>query len=67
MTRPRTVENGEKANHMLDASALLTVLLREPGEARVVEVLEYAQMHAVNIAEVVARLVRSDVPVADAI
>jgi ribonuclease VapC len=52
---------------MLDASALLSVLLAEPGEARVIAALPYARMHAVNVAEVVARLVRSGVPVPNAV
>ena len=42
---------------VLDASALLAVLHREPGEDRVREVLEAgAVVSAVNVSEVVARL-----------
>jgi PIN domain nuclease of toxin-antitoxin system len=50
--RPRAGEGGICA----DASALLSVLLAEPGEDRVREVLDRSQMHAVNVAEVIGKL-----------
>lgn len=47
---------------MLDASALLSILLDEPGQSRVDRILDRAQIHAVNLAEVIARLVRAGMP-----
>ena len=47
---------------MLDASALLSILLDEPGQASVNRILDRAQIHAVNLAEVIARLVRAGTP-----
>lgn len=47
---------------MLDASALLSFLLDEPGQARVNEIVDRAQIHAVNLAEVIGRLVRAGMP-----
>ncbi|MGE3295661.1 MAG: type II toxin-antitoxin system VapC family toxin [Geminicoccaceae bacterium] len=43
--------------HVLDASALLCLLFREPGAERVEAVLAGALMSAANLAEVVAKLV----------
>ena len=40
---------------ILDASALLAFVRREPGGTKVGEVLKYAAMSAVNFAEVLAR------------
>ena len=51
---------------ILDASALLAMLQNEPGSARVVGVLDKCAMHTVNMAEVIARLMRSGVPLTDA-
>jgi len=51
---------------ILDASALLAMLQNEPGSARVVAVLDKCAMHTVNMAEVIAKLMRSGVPPADA-
>ncbi len=51
-----------RAEFVLDASALLSIVLDEPGEARVHEILDRSQIHAINLAEVVARLVRSGMP-----
>jgi PIN domain nuclease of toxin-antitoxin system len=48
--------------YILDASALLTVLLGEPGHERVLEILDRSFIHTVNVAEVIARLIRSGVP-----
>jgi ribonuclease VapC len=43
---------------VLDASALLSLLLDEPGRQRVEQVLDYARVSTVNLAEVYTRLVR---------
>jgi PIN domain nuclease of toxin-antitoxin system len=47
---------------MLDASALLSIVLDEGGRERVDEILDRSRIHAVNLAEVVGRLVRSGMP-----
>lgn len=47
---------------VLDASALSSILLGEQGGERVHEILEHSRIHAVNLAEVIGRLVRSGVP-----
>ena len=47
---------------MLDASALLSILLDERGQDRVNEILDRSQIHAVNLAEVIGRLVRAGMP-----
>lgn len=51
-----------KDSFVLDASALLAILLGEEGRARVGQILEQSRIHAVNLAEVIGRLVRSGVP-----
>jgi len=51
-----------KAQFVLDASALLSIVLDERGHARVDEILDRSAIHAVNLAEVVGRLVRSGMP-----
>lgn len=56
-----------KTEYVLDASALLSVLLVEPGEDRVREVLDRSLMHAVNVAEVIGKLVRAGVPTVEAV
>ena len=48
-----------KPQYMLDASALLSIVLDEGGHERVDGILDRARIHAVNLAEVVGRLVRS--------
>ncbi len=51
----------EPVASVLDASAVLAALFREPGAERVVRALERgAAMSPVNVAEVVARLSQSD-------
>lgn len=50
---------------ILDASALLTVLRREPGAEVVEPVLADALMTTVNLAEVLAKLVERGVPEAE--
>jgi PIN domain nuclease of toxin-antitoxin system len=42
---------------LLDASALLALLGNEPGAERVMEVIERSSVHAVQLAEVVKKLV----------
>jgi PIN domain nuclease of toxin-antitoxin system len=51
-----------KAQFVLDASALLSILLDELGHERVDRILDRSRIHAVNLAEVVGRLVRSGMP-----
>ena len=51
-----------KAEFVLDASALLSILLDERGHERVHRILDRSRIHAVNLAEVVGRLVRSGMP-----
>ena len=51
-----------KAQFVLDASALLSIVLDEPGPERVDRILDGSRIHAVNLAEVVGRLVRSGMP-----
>ncbi len=43
---------------VLDASALLTLLFKEPGHEAVASVLEESSMSTVNLAEVLARFTR---------
>lgn len=51
------------ANSILDASALLALLLHEPGEERVREAIDQgAVISAVNLAEVASRLVDEGLP-----
>lgn len=47
------------AEHVIDASAALTYLLDEPGSDRVAPHLQDGLISAVNLSEVVARLVRT--------
>jgi ribonuclease VapC len=44
-------------NHLLDASALLALIFDEPGADRVRELLDDSKIHAVNLAEVVRKMV----------
>ena len=50
------------AEFVLDASALLSILLHEGVQERVAALLDRSRIHAVNLAEVVGRLVRSGMP-----
>ena len=50
---------------VLDASALLAVLRAEPGAERVEPRLEGARIGAVNLSEVVAKLIEDGVPEAE--
>lgn len=47
---------------VLDASALLAVMLGEPGSERILELLPGARIGAVNLAEVVGKLQERGVP-----
>ena len=51
-----------KAQFVLDASALLSIVLDEIGHERADRILDRSRIHAVNLAEVVGRLVRSGMP-----
>ncbi len=58
--------SASKAGYALDASALLALMLNEPGQENVSAVINHAYMHAVNVAEVIGKLVREGVPRAEA-
>ena len=58
--------SASRISYALDASALLAVILREPGRENVHTVMGRAYIHAVNVAEVVGKLVREGVPRAEA-
>lgn len=51
--------------HVLDASAILALLLDEPGAARIAIFMIDARVSAVNLSEVVAKLAEHGVPDAD--
>ena len=51
-----------KTEYALDASALLAVMLNEPGHENVRAVIDRAYIHAGNVAEVIGKLVREGVP-----
>jgi ribonuclease VapC len=51
-----------KEQFVLDASALLSILQNEAGQERVTRILDRARIHAVNVAEVIGRLVRVGMP-----
>ena len=46
-----------KERFVLDASALLSILLDEPGQDRVNQIVDRSRIHAVNLAEVIGRWV----------
>ncbi|WP_197976505.1 PIN domain-containing protein [Sphingomonas sp. CFBP 13720] len=50
------------AGYMIDASALLALMLGEPGAERVQAALPHAAVSAVNLSEVVAKLQERGVP-----
>jgi ribonuclease VapC len=56
------VSGTEHLEYILDASALLAVLLGEPGEDVVREAIDRAYIHSVNLAEVVAKLAAVGAP-----
>lgn len=51
-----------KEQFVLDSSALLSILLDEPGQDRVNQIVDRSKIHAVNLAEVIGRLVRAGMP-----
>jgi PIN domain nuclease of toxin-antitoxin system len=56
-----------KERFVLDASALLSILLDEPGQDRVNQIVDRSRIHAVNLAEAIGRLVRSGMPAESAV
>jgi ribonuclease VapC len=50
------------SEYLLDASALLALLHREPGEKKVAETIANAAICAVNLAEVVGKLQDAGIP-----
>ena len=50
-----------EGEYLPDASVLLAVLLGEPGQKQVLEILDRSFIRRVNVAEVIARLIRSGV------
>ena len=55
-----------ETDYTLDASALLALMLDESGSEQVRAILDRANIHSVNIAEVVGKLIRKGVPRAEA-
>ena len=53
--------------HLLDASALLALIFNEPGAGQVRDVIDDSQVHAVNLGEVVRKLVALGMPVDEVI
>lgn len=53
--------------HLLDASALLAVIFNETGADMVRELLDDSQIHAVNMAEAVRKLVDRGAPAEEAV
>ena len=49
-------------DYILDASAVLAVLLGEPGHEQVREVLDRCYIHAANLAEAASKLAQAGVP-----
>lgn len=54
-----------EVRHVLDASALLAVMLGEPGATTVAERFADCCISAVNLSEVVAKLVERGIPLTD--
>jgi ribonuclease VapC len=52
--------------HIMDSSAILAMLLMEPGSDKVAAVLSHAVLSAVNLAEVIAKLTQRGVPFSEA-
>jgi PIN domain nuclease of toxin-antitoxin system len=53
--------------HLLDASALLAVMFNEPGAEVVLGILDDSEIHAVNLAEAIRKLVDYGAPAEDAV
>src|SRR5882724_9642777 len=54
-----------RRGHLLDASALLAVLFREPGSDHVLQLIDDCEIHAVNLAETLRKLMHAGVPEID--
>lgn len=52
-------------HHLLDASALLALVLNEPGAEQVQTVFDDCEIHSLNLAEVIRKLASNRVPRAD--
>jgi PIN domain nuclease of toxin-antitoxin system len=50
------------SDFVLDASALLSMVLDERGHERVDQIVDRSSIHAVNLAEAIGRLVRAGMP-----
>lgn len=44
-----------RRGHLLDASALLAVLFKEPGAENVLRIIDDSEIHAVNLAETIRK------------
>jgi PIN domain nuclease of toxin-antitoxin system len=55
-----------KEQFVLDASALLSILQNEPGQERVNRILDRSRIHAINVAEVIGRLIHVGMPAENA-
>jgi PIN domain nuclease of toxin-antitoxin system len=53
------------SDYVLDASALLALMLAEPGAEAIIEMLPTAVIGAVNLAEVIAKLQERGIPEAE--
>jgi ribonuclease VapC len=53
--------------HLLGASALLALIFNEPGSDRVRDLIDDSQIHTVNLAEVMRKLVALGMPVDEVI
>lgn len=54
-------------DYILDASALLSIVLDERGQERVNAILDNSVIHTINLAEVIGRLIRSGMPAENAV
>lgn len=50
-------------SYLLDTSALLALIFDEPGADKVVEIIDESSIHAVNLAEVLRKMVAIAMPV----
>jgi PIN domain nuclease of toxin-antitoxin system len=54
-------------NYLLDASALLALIFNEPGADRVLAVFDDSKIHALNLAEVMRKMVAIGKPIEEVI
>ena len=54
-----------RRGYLLDASALLAVLFKDPGAERVLRLIDNSEIHAINLAEVVRKMMKVGVPETD--